>query len=105
MTFRSLILYAYASVYLRTFSPSLTPSLPAATMSEQEMMAFGVAAPFLRKPERERIEAQNQPFDAKTYCFVTDPNVDYVKGKIKSSEAGKTTVETEEGKVGEAGCH
>ncbi|XP_073462879.1 myosin-3 [Aquarana catesbeiana] len=68
-------------------------------MSEQEMMAFGVAAPFLRKPERERIEAQNQPFDAKTYCFVTDPNVDYVKGKIKSSEAGKTTVETEEGKT------
>ncbi|PIO34624.1 hypothetical protein AB205_0056020 [Aquarana catesbeiana] len=82
---------SHNTAYLEQFIP--------ATMSEQEMMAFGVAAPFLRKPERERIEAQNQPFDAKTYCFVTDPNVDYVKGKIKSSEAGKTTVETEEGKV------
>ncbi|XP_040186807.1 myosin-3-like [Rana temporaria] len=68
-------------------------------MSEHDMMAFGVAAHFLRKPEKERIEAQNQPFDAKTYCFVTDPIVDYTKGKIKSTEAGKTTVETEEGKT------
>ncbi|XP_073435871.1 myosin-3-like [Dendrobates tinctorius] len=67
--------------------------------SDQEMMVFGVAAPFLRKTEKERTEAQNQPFDAKTYCFVTDPTIEYIKGKIKSSEAGKTTVDTENGQT------
>ncbi|KAM3921951.1 myosin-3 [Leptodactylus fuscus] len=67
--------------------------------SDQEMMAYGVAAPFLRKPEKERIEAQNQPFDAKTYCYVSDATVEYIKGKIKSSEAGKTTVDTEDGRT------
>ncbi|XP_053564634.1 myosin-3 [Bombina bombina] len=64
--------------------------------SDAEMAVFGVSAPFLRKPEKERIEAQNQPFDAKTYCFVSDPVQDYVKGIIKSTEGGKTTVETED---------
>ncbi|XP_072259362.1 myosin-3-like [Pyxicephalus adspersus] len=68
-------------------------------MGDQEMAAYGVAAPFLRKPEKERIEAQNQPFDAKTYCYVTDPSLDYVKGKIKSTEGGKTTVETEDNRT------
>ncbi|XP_071968886.1 myosin-3 [Engystomops pustulosus] len=67
--------------------------------SDAEMAVFGVAAPFLRKPEKERIEAQNQPFDAKTYCYVTDPTVEYIKGKIKSSESGKTTVDTEDGRT------
>ncbi|XP_018090985.1 myosin-3 [Xenopus laevis] len=67
--------------------------------SDHEMSIFGVAAPFLRKPEKERIEAQNQPFDAKTYCFVTDPVLDYIKGKIKSDEGGKTTVETEDNRT------
>ncbi|XP_068118292.1 myosin-3-like [Hyperolius riggenbachi] len=67
--------------------------------SDAEMAVYGVAAPFLRKPEKERIEAQNQPFEAKTYCYVTDPNLDYVKGKIKSTDAGKTTVETEDGRT------
>ncbi|KAM4691167.1 LOW QUALITY PROTEIN: uncharacterized protein WCC33_016027 [Rhinophrynus dorsalis] len=71
----------------------------AAMSSDQEMQVYGVAAPFLRKPERERIEAQNQPFDAKTYCYVTDAVIDYIKGKIKSSEGGKTTVDTEDGKT------
>ncbi|XP_069510591.1 myosin-3 [Ambystoma mexicanum] len=62
--------------------------------SDAEMAAFGVAALFLRKSEKERIEAQNQPFDAKTYCFVTDAKEDYVKAKTKGTEGGKTTVET-----------
>ncbi|CAJ0917132.1 unnamed protein product, partial [Ranitomeya imitator] len=35
----------------------------------------------------------------KTYCFVTDPTIEYIKGKIKSSEAGKTTVDTEDGRT------
>lgn len=63
------------------------------------MDVFGVAAPFLRKSEKERIEAQNQPFDAKTFCYVAEPKEEYAKGKIKSSEGGKTTVETSDGRV------
>ncbi|EAW89999.1 myosin, heavy polypeptide 3, skeletal muscle, embryonic, isoform CRA_a [Homo sapiens] len=64
--------------------------------SDTEMEVFGIAAPFLRKSEKERIEAQNQPFDAKTYCFVVDSKEEYAKGKIKSSQDGKVTVETED---------
>uniref|UniRef100_A0A287D939 Myosin heavy chain 3 n=1 Tax=Ictidomys tridecemlineatus TaxID=43179 RepID=A0A287D939_ICTTR len=64
--------------------------------SDSEMEVFGVAAPFLRKSEKERIEAQNQPFDAKTYCFVVDSKYEYAKGKIKSTQDGKVTVETDD---------
>lgn len=67
--------------------------------SDSEMEVFGIAAPFLRKSEKERIEAQNQPFDAKTYCFVVDSKEEYAKGKIKSSQDGKVTVETEDNRV------
>lgn len=67
--------------------------------SDTEMEVFGTAAPFLRKSEKERIEAQNQPFDAKTYCFVVDAKEEYAKGKIKSAQDGKVTVETEDGRV------
>ncbi|KAF1450839.1 MYH3 protein, partial [Pygoscelis papua] len=63
------------------------------------MEVFGEAAPYLRKSEKERIEAQNQPFDAKTYCFVADPEVEYTKGKIKAAQDGKITVETEDGRM------
>ncbi|XP_054249732.1 myosin-3-like [Indicator indicator] len=63
------------------------------------MEVFGEAAPYLRRPEKERIEAQNQPFDAKTYCFVADPEVEYTKGKIKAAQDGKITVETEDGRT------
>lgn len=67
--------------------------------SDSEMEVFGIAAPFLRKSEKERIEAQNQPFDAKTYCFVVDSKEDYAKAKIKSTQDGKVTVETEDNRV------
>ncbi|NXV73126.1 MYH3 protein, partial [Atlantisia rogersi] len=63
------------------------------------MEVFGEAAPFLRRSEKERMEAQNQPFDAKTYCFVADPEVEYTKGKIKAAQDGKIAVETESGRV------
>ncbi|XP_015665778.1 myosin-3 isoform X2 [Protobothrops mucrosquamatus] len=66
---------------------------------DAEMELFGVAAPFLRKSEKERIEAQNQPFDAKTYCYVAEPKEEYAKGKIKSSEGGKNTIETSDGRT------
>ncbi|KAJ8793743.1 hypothetical protein J1605_003554 [Eschrichtius robustus] len=67
--------------------------------SDTEMEVFGIAAPFLRKSEKERIEAQNQPFDAKTYCFVVDSKEEYTKGKIKSTQDGKVTVETEDNRT------
>ena len=41
--------------------------------SDADMAIFGEAAPYLRKSEKERIEAQNKPFDAKTSVFVVDP--------------------------------
>ncbi|XP_031432510.1 myosin-4-like [Clupea harengus] len=68
-------------------------------MSAAEMEMFGEAAPYLRKSERERIAAQNQPFDAKTSCYVADPKAEYVKGKILSQDSTKVTVETEDGRV------
>ncbi|XP_031717902.1 myosin heavy chain, skeletal muscle, adult-like isoform X1 [Anarrhichthys ocellatus] len=68
-------------------------------MSDAEMEIFGVAAPYLRKSERERIEAQNSPFDAKTAIFVTDPKHEYVKGKIRNQDGSNVTVDTENGKL------
>nr|XP_033817678.1 myosin-3 isoform X1 [Geotrypetes seraphini] len=67
--------------------------------SDAEMEVFGVAAPYLRKSEKERIESQNQPFDARTYCYVADPKTEYTKGKIKGTEGGKTVVETEDNRT------
>uniref|UniRef100_A0A668SRE5 Myosin, heavy chain b n=1 Tax=Oreochromis aureus TaxID=47969 RepID=A0A668SRE5_OREAU len=63
------------------------------------MEQYGPAAIYLRKPEKERIEAQTTPFDAKTAFFVTDPDEMYVKGKLVKKEGGKATVETEGGKT------
>ncbi|XP_066474353.1 myosin heavy chain, skeletal muscle, adult-like [Tiliqua scincoides] len=65
--------------------------------SDSEMAAFGPAAPFLRKSEKERIEAQNKPFDAKTSVFVVDQKLSFVKGTIQSREAGKVTVKKDGG--------
>lgn len=66
---------------------------------DPEMQCFGPAAIYLRKPERERIEAQNTPFDAKTAYFVSEPAEMYVKGKLVKKESGKATVEVQGGKV------
>ncbi|KAL0596839.1 Myosin-8 [Plecturocebus cupreus] len=65
--------------------------------SDAEMAVFGEAAPYLRKSEKERIEAQNKPFDAKTSVFVAEPKESYVKSTIQSKEGGKVTVKTEGG--------
>ncbi len=63
------------------------------------MECFGPAAIYLRKPERERIEAQNTPFDAKSAFFVTDAAEMYLKSTLVSKEGGKATVKTYCGKV------
>ncbi|XP_059683961.1 myosin-1B isoform X2 [Gavia stellata] len=67
--------------------------------SDSEMAIFGEAAPYLRKSEKERIEAQNKPFDAKSSVFVVHAKESYVKSTIQSKEAGKVTVKTEAGET------
>lgn len=66
------------------------------------MEVFGAAAPYLRKSERERIAAQNVPFDAKSAVFVPHPKQEYVEGKIRSQDGTKVNVEIEDGKVKES---
>nr|XP_025863269.1 myosin-7 [Vulpes vulpes] len=68
-------------------------------MVDAEMAAFGAAAPFLRKSEKERLEAQTRPFDLKKDVFVPDDKEEFVKAKIVSREGGKVTAETENGKT------
>ncbi|XP_077643559.1 myosin-1B [Lonchura striata] len=63
------------------------------------MAIFGEAAPYLRKSEKERIEAQNKPFDAKSSVFVVHAKESYVKSTIQSREPGKITVKTEGGET------
>ncbi|NXF54749.1 MYSS protein, partial [Oceanites oceanicus] len=65
--------------------------------SDAEMAVFGVAAAYLQKSEKKRIEAQNKPFDAKSSVFVVHPKESFVKGTIQSKESGKVTVKTEGG--------
>ncbi|XP_017691425.1 PREDICTED: myosin heavy chain, skeletal muscle, adult-like [Lepidothrix coronata] len=66
---------------------------------DAEMAVFGEAAPYLRKSEKERIAAQNKPFDAKTSVFVVHAKESFVKGTIQSRESGKVTVKTEGGET------
>uniref|UniRef100_A0AAY5L7W6 Myosin motor domain-containing protein n=1 Tax=Esox lucius TaxID=8010 RepID=A0AAY5L7W6_ESOLU len=56
------------------------------------MEQYGKAAIYLRKPERERIEAQAAPFDSKNSCFVTDPKELYLKGLVTARKDGTCTV-------------
>ena len=89
---------------VRNASSPLGPLSSAAMSSDQEMAIFGEAAPYLRKSEKERIEAQNKPFDAKTSVFVAEPKESFVKGTIQSREGGKVTVKTEGGAVSSPGA-
>ncbi|NXH78887.1 MYSS protein, partial [Hydrobates tethys] len=67
--------------------------------SGAEMTVFGEAAAYLRKSEKESIEAQNKPFGAKSSIFVVQPKESFVKGTIQSNESGKVTVKTEGGET------
>lgn len=60
--------------------------------TDAEMAIYGKAAIYLRKPERERIEAQSKPFDAKSACYVADAKELYLKGTILKRDGGKVTV-------------
>ena len=68
-------------------------------MGDGLMAEFGAAASFLRKSDKERLEAQTRPFDMKKECFVPDPDVEFVKASITSRDGDKVTVDTEFGKV------
>ncbi|XP_063310955.1 myosin-6 isoform X1 [Pelobates fuscus] len=68
-------------------------------MGDAAMADFGAAASYLRKSDRERLEAQTRIFDIKTECFVPDPQEEFVKAKIISREGGKATAETVNGKT------
>ncbi|KAK5850116.1 hypothetical protein PBY51_014393 [Eleginops maclovinus] len=69
-------------------------------MAADALMAeFGAAASFLRKSDRERLEAQTRVFDIKKECFVPDPEVEYVKALVTLRDGNKVTVETEFGKT------
>uniref|UniRef100_A0A8D3BAT8 Myosin-7-like n=1 Tax=Scophthalmus maximus TaxID=52904 RepID=A0A8D3BAT8_SCOMX len=68
-------------------------------MGDAVMAEFGVAASFLRKSDKERLEAQTRIFDMKKECFVPDPEVEYVKATVTNRDGDKVTVNTEFGKT------
>ncbi|XP_069503641.1 myosin-4-like isoform X1 [Ambystoma mexicanum] len=68
-------------------------------MGDSEMAVFGEAAQYLRKTDKERLEAQNRPFDAKNTCYVDDEKELYVKGTVTAREGGKVTVKTDDGRT------
>lgn len=73
-------------------------------MGDAEMAAFGVASTFLRKSDRDRMEASTRPFDMKKECFVPDAVEEFVKASVISRDGEKATVETQYGKVRGAAC-
>ena len=62
-------------------------------MGDSDMATYGAAAIYLRKPERERLEAQTKPFDAKSACYVPDKEELYLKAKILKRDGAMVTVE------------
>uniref|UniRef100_A0A8C9Y6X6 Myosin-7 n=1 Tax=Sander lucioperca TaxID=283035 RepID=A0A8C9Y6X6_SANLU len=68
-------------------------------MGDAEMAVFGAAAPYLRKSDKERMEASTRLFDIKKECFVPDPVEEFVKATISSRDGDKVTAETQNGKT------
>eukprot|EP00064_Thunnus_orientalis_P018475 superscaffoldBa00004273_g18574 len=68
-------------------------------MGDAAMKEFGAAAPYLRKSDKERLEAQTRIFDMKKECFVPDHDEEFVKASIVSREGDKVTAQTEKGKT------
>lgn len=70
-----------------------------AAMGDTEMSVYGAAAPYLRKSDKERMEASTRLFDIKKECFVPDPVEEFVKATVVSRDGDKVTVDTQNGKV------
>ncbi|XP_035268440.1 myosin-7 [Anguilla anguilla] len=68
-------------------------------MGDAQMAEFGAAASYLRKSDKERLEAQTRIFDMKKECFVPDVEEEFVKASILSRDGDKVTAETEKGKT------
>ncbi|XP_062261366.1 myosin-7-like [Platichthys flesus] len=68
-------------------------------MGDAVMAEFGLAASYLRKSDKERLEAQTRIFDMKKECFVPDAEVEYVKASVTSRDGDKVTAQTEFGKT------
>ncbi len=68
-------------------------------MGDAQMAEFGAAAPYLRKSDMERLEAQTRPFDMKKQCFVPDAEEEFLKASIISRDGDKVTCETSKGVV------
>ncbi|XP_075434465.1 myosin-4-like [Ascaphus truei] len=66
-------------------------------MGDSEMAVFKEAAQYLRKSDKERLEAQSKPFDAKNTCYVEDVKELYLKGLVTARDNGKVTVKTDAG--------
>ncbi|KAA0705100.1 Myosin-6 Myosin heavy chain 6 [Triplophysa tibetana] len=61
-------------------------------MGDAVLAEFGPAAPYLRKSDKERLEAQTRPFDMKKECFVPDPEEDYGKDSLSVETKTKSPV-------------
>ncbi|KAJ3594902.1 hypothetical protein NHX12_004207 [Muraenolepis orangiensis] len=68
-------------------------------MGDAMMSVFGEAASYLRKSDRERMEASMRLFDMKKECFIPDAVEEFVKASVISREGDKATVETQNGKT------
>uniref|UniRef100_A0A8C6Z1K8 Myosin N-terminal SH3-like domain-containing protein n=1 Tax=Nothoprocta perdicaria TaxID=30464 RepID=A0A8C6Z1K8_NOTPE len=68
-------------------------------MGDAALAEFGAAAPFLRKSEQERLEAQTRPFDLRADCFVPDERHEFVRGRVVSRDGATVTVQTEHGQT------
>ncbi|KAL0966137.1 hypothetical protein UPYG_G00291370 [Umbra pygmaea] len=68
-------------------------------MGDSEMAVFGAAAQYLRKSDRERLEAQTRLFDMKKECFVPDAVEEFIKATITSRDGDMVTVQTYHGKT------
>ncbi|KAG7271847.1 hypothetical protein CRUP_023757 [Coryphaenoides rupestris] len=64
--------------------------------TDGEMAVFGEAGHFLRKSEKERLEAQSRPFDSRAACFVSEDRELYVKAAVQERADGKTLVVRED---------
>lgn len=73
-------------------------------MTDAQMAEFGAAASYLRKSDKERLEAQTRPFDMKKECFVPEPEEEYIKATIVSRDGEKVTCETSKGTVRLLNC-
>ncbi|KAA0705099.1 Myosin-7 Myosin heavy chain 7 [Triplophysa tibetana] len=66
-------------------------------MGDAVMAEFGPAAPYLRKSDKERLEAQTRPFDMKKECFIPDTEEEFLKATITSRDGDKVTCNTSKG--------